>query len=159
MRVVMAAGVLVLACVQVGFAQSPPPAPAAGQGQRVLAVVETLFRAMKAGDAETMEGLMHEDVRLVSTAIRDGQPTARVVDVADWLSSVASSPRELDERIRDPLVRVSGGLAVVWTDYDLYVDGAHSHCGVDLFELVRLPAGWKILSIADTRATEGCLGH
>jgi hypothetical protein len=36
------------------------------------------------------------------------------------------------------------------------VDGEFSHCGVDAFILVLTEDGWRILSIADTRTTEGC---
>jgi ketosteroid isomerase-like protein len=130
----------------------------AGDEEAVRGVVEALFDHMKDGDAAAMAALMHDDVRLVSTAVRDGVPMARVIPVEGWLESVGSSQRELDERIYDTHVRVSGGLAMVWTSYDLFVDGVHSHCGVDLFDLVRTFDGWKIIGIADTRATEGCRG-
>lgn len=119
-------------------------------------VVRSLFAAMKAGDADAMAALLHPDARLVTTEERDGVPGARTVPVDQWLEGVGSSTRELDERIHDTVVHVDRGLAVVWTRYELYVDGAFSHCGVDAFQLVRLPDGWRILDIADTRQTEGC---
>ena len=124
----------------------------------VRQVVSALFAHMKQGDADAMAALMHEDVRLVSTMVRDDMPITRVVGVDGWLQSVRNSERELDEQIYDVEVRVAGGLAMVWTGYDLYVDGLHSHCGVDLFDLVLTADGWKIISIADTRSTEGCRG-
>lgn len=123
-----------------------------------VAVVEELFVAMKAGNADAMEALFHEDVRLVTTAVREGQPVAQLVDVARWLEGVRGSQRELDERLYDTQVHVDQGLASVWTRYDLFVDGELSHCGVDAFLLVATEAGWKILSIADTRTREGCRG-
>ena len=121
-------------------------------------VVEALFRHMKAGDADAMAALMHEQARLVTTGIRDGVPGARAVDVQGWLDGVRRSERVLDERLYDLEVRTEGGLASVWTHYDLYVDGQHSHCGVDAFQLVRTQAGWRIIAIADTRTQEGCRG-
>jgi ketosteroid isomerase-like protein len=123
-----------------------------------VAVVEELFAAMKAGNADAMEALLHEDVRLVTTGVRDGTPVARVVDVAGWLEAVRGSERELDERLYDTEVHVDQGLASVWTRYDLFVDGVFSHCGVDAFLLVATGGGWRILSIADTRTQEGCRG-
>jgi len=105
-----------------------------------------------------MAALMHEDVRLVSTMVRDDMPITRVIGADGWLQSVRNSERELDEQIYDVEVRVSGGLAMVWTAYDLYVDGLHSHCGVDLFDLVLTGDGWKIIGVADTRSNEGCRG-
>ena len=138
------------------------PAPAFAQASdeaAVEAVVVALFDHMRAGDADAMAALMHEDVRLVTTGVQDGAPVARVVPVDSWLEGVRSSTAELDEQLYDVEVRVSGGLATVWTGYDLLVDGEFSHCGVDAFQLVRTSDGWKILQVADTRKREGCPGR
>jgi len=122
------------------------------------AVVDALFRAMKAGDADAMAALLHPDVRLITTSTNDGVPVARVVAADRWLEGVRASTRELDERIYDVRVQEDQGLASVWASYDLFVDGVHSHCGVDAFHLVRVDGGWRIIEIADTRSTEGCRG-
>ena len=111
---------------------------------------------MKAGDADAMRALLHADVRLVTTGMRDGTPVAQTVPVDRWLEGVRSSTRELDERIHDVRTEQDQGLASVWARYDLFVDGTLSHCGVDAFHLVRTAEGWRILQIADTRTTEGC---
>jgi ketosteroid isomerase-like protein len=133
--------------------------PAAAQeADTPTSVVEALFRAMKAGDADAMAALLHPEVRLITTAVQDGDPVARVLAADRWLEGVRASTRELDERIRDVRAQEDQGLASVWARYDLYVDGAHSHCGVDAFHLVRTEQGWRIIEIADTRRTEGCAG-
>jgi len=130
-------------------AQVPP-----GPGE----VVALLFQHMKAGDADAMQALMHPDVRLVTTAVRDGVPVAQVVGADRWIEGVRASTRELDERIYDTVVHEEGPLASVWTGYDLFVDGVHSHCGVDHVLLVRTGEGWRIIHLADTRSSEGCRG-
>lgn len=119
-------------------------------------VVELLFEAMKAGDADAMEALMHPEARLVTTTTRDGAPMVRVMGVQGWIDGVRASTRVLDERLWDTQVSVEGPLASVWTGYDLFVDGVHSHCGVDHVLLVLTEAGWRIIHLADTRRTEGC---
>lgn len=119
-------------------------------------VVEVLFEAMKAGDADAMEALMHPEARLVTTTTRDGAPMVRVMGVQGWIDGVRASTRVLDERLYDTQVSEEGPLASVWTGYDLFVDGVHSHCGVDHVLLVLTQAGWRIIHLADTRRTEGC---
>ncbi|GMV06111.1 MAG: hypothetical protein AMXMBFR53_23870 [Gemmatimonadota bacterium] len=141
------ATVLVLAAASPAGAQEDP-----GPGE----VVALLFQHMKSGDADAMQALMHPDVRLVTTAVREGVPVAQVVGVDRWIEGVRASTRELDERIYDTAVDVDGGLASVWTRYDLFVDGVHSHCGVDHVLLVRTGEGWRIIHLADTRSSEGC---
>lgn len=121
-------------------------------------IVADMFAALKAGDADAMQALMHPEVRLISTSVRNGAPVVQVVAVDRWLQSVRTSTRELDERIYDTRVLTDAGLASVWTRYDLYVDGAHAHCGVDHVLLARTAEGWRIVEISDTRSTEGCRG-
>lgn len=141
-----------------GVGAVPTEAPAAGtpDEQAVEAVVRELFDHMRAGDAGAMEALFHPEIRLVTTGAQDGAPTSRVVPASAWLQSVGGSERELDERLYELEVRVAEGLAMVWTEYSLFVDGTFSHCGVDLVDLVRTDAGWRIVQIADTRKQEGC---
>ncbi|MHB1192305.1 MAG: nuclear transport factor 2 family protein [Longimicrobiales bacterium] len=142
---------LVLCFVALGAVPAAAQEPL-GPGE----VVAELFRLMKAKDAGAMQGLMHPEARLITTAVRDGVPVASVVPVERWIQGVGSSTRELDERIHDTRVDVSDALASVWTRYDLFVDGALSHCGVDHVLLVLTPGGWKIIHLSDTRTTEGC---
>jgi hypothetical protein len=37
---------------------------------------------------------------------------------------------------------------MVWLPYDLYLDGKWSHCGVDVFTLVRQEGAWRIATMA-----------
>lgn len=119
-------------------------------------VVRDLFDHMRNGDAEAMRALFHPDARLVTTGMRDGQPLVRLVPVPDWLQGVAGADRVLDERLYETEVRVAENLAFVWTEYSLFVGGQFSHCGTDLFDLVRTADGWRIIQVADTRKQEGC---
>lgn len=135
-----------------GMAQELPP------GEReVLRVVEQLFDGMRARDTTRMRAALHPEARMVSPAVRDSAVTVGVESPDAWLAQVARSTGPvLDERIRNPLVRVDGPLATVWVDYSLYLGDRFVHCGVDAFHLVRTPAGWRIIDLADTRRREGC---
>ncbi len=132
------------------------PAAAQSPEDDVLAVVQRLFDGMRAADTTMMRATFHPEIRLVTTGERDGQPVAAAVPVEQWLEGVAGAEAVLDEQIHDPEVRVSGGLATVWTYYTLHVGDRFSHCGYDAFQLVRTADGWKITQVADTRQREGC---
>jgi hypothetical protein len=54
------------------------------------------------------------------------------------------------------VIHVDDGLAMVWVKYSFYLNDKFSHCGVDAFLLARDTAGWKIVSLGDTRRREGC---
>jgi hypothetical protein len=123
----------------------------------VLAVVTQLFDGMRARDGDLLRSLFHADARMTGTGLQDGSYTVSVNPPDGWIESISSfSGGEIDERIYDPKVDVSGALAAVWAEYDLYLGGEFRHCGVDAFHLALTDAGWKIVHVADTRVTEGC---
>jgi len=151
-------------------APSPPPAPAApvapvpasGEDERqVLAVVERLFDAMRTRDTAALRAQFVPGASLATTTMRNGQPVVQRDSVEAFVRSIASAPAGLllDERLRDPQVRVSDGLASVWVHYDFYAGERFSHCGVDAFHLARTTAGWQVVQLADTRRREGCPGR
>ena len=145
-------GIAVLAALAMGG----PVAAQSDDEAAVEQVVRQLFDHMRDGDTQAMEALFHSDVRLMTTGSQDGVPMARMVPVSAWLQSVANADQVLDERLYELEVRVAENLAMVWTEYSLFVGGQFSHCGVDLVDLVRMPEGWRIVQIADTRKREGC---
>lgn len=135
------------------LAQTEPPDPAS----EALRVVERLFDGMRAKDTTLIRSTLHETARLMTAATdRDGTPVVRVGDLDDFLASVAGADAYLDERLYETEVRVDGGLASVWTEYDFWAGERFSHCGVDAFQLARTAEGWKIIQITDTRRREGC---
>lgn len=60
------------------------------------------------------------------------------------------------ERLLSYTILIDGDMAIVWTPYHFYLTDIFSHCGVNAFTVVKLPEGWKILSITDTRRKGDC---
>jgi hypothetical protein len=136
-----------------------PPSPVAAQTpeEEVVRVVSQLFEGMRTRDANLLASLFHPDARMTGTGLRDGSHRVTVNPPSGWIESVTSyTDGVIDERFYDPVVEVSGPLASVWTEYDLFVGGEFRHCGVDAFHLALTDDGWKIVHVADTRVTEGC---
>jgi hypothetical protein len=47
-------------------------------------------------------------------------------------------------------------MAVVTAPYDFYRNGAFSHCGIDLFELLETEDGWRISGGVYTVQRDAC---
>jgi hypothetical protein len=139
-----------------GLAAAPLAAQQADAEREVLAAVRQLFDGMKVHDTVKMRAVLHPQARLVSSALKDGTPSASIESTDGWLSAVSRGTEPYDERISNPVVKVDGGLASVWMEYRFYVGERFSHCGVDTFHLVRTAEGWRIVDLADTRRREGC---
>ena len=135
------------------------PLQAIGQTpeEEVLAVVADLFEGMRRNDGDLLRSLFHADALMTGTGMREGSYQVDMNPPDSWIESISSyTGPEIDERIYDPKVDVSGPLASVWTEYNLFVGGEFRHCGVDAFHLALTDEGWKIVHLADTRVTEGC---
>jgi len=124
----------------------------------VVAVVQTFFDGMLARDTAMMRTTFDPSARLLAIATpQGGRPGVRVITMDQFLASVAGMQGEgANERIYQPEVRIDQDLATVWTFYTLHVGERFIHCGIDAFQLLRLDGEWKIVSVADTRRTEGC---
>jgi len=144
-------------------------APAAAQGvtkdaparsaeeQAVLAVVNRLFDAMRAGDSAAVLAIVHPSAKLFRFGTRDGALTLTADSIDAFVRAIGRPHAEVwDERTANERVFIDGPMAVVWLDYVFFLGTKFSHCGADAFQLFRGPDGWKIASIADTQRREGC---
>jgi hypothetical protein len=137
-------------------------APIAGQTKQeddktaVLATVQAFFDTMASRDVEGARRVLIPEVRFYSTREQDGQTTVRASAVEDYLKTLGGRKQDNRERIWNPEVRLHGPIASVWTPYDFWVDRTFSHCGVDIFDLVKTPDGWRISGLTYTVERTGC---
>lgn len=125
--------------------------------REVIDVVERLFDAMRANDSAAARVLFEPGTRLQSVAMRQGALTVSEDSLGMFLRAIGTPHAQMyDERIANERVLIDGPYAVAWVDYTFYLGDRKSHCGVDAFQLVRRPAGWRIFGLTDTRRAEGC---
>jgi hypothetical protein len=130
---------------------------AGGERRAVLATIERLFDGMRRGDSAAVRSTFHAAALLATSVMEDGHPDVRVDTLDAFVTAVGTPHAEVwDERLRNTEVRIDGGLASVWTEYDFYAGTKFSHCGVDAFQLARTRDGWRIIALADTRRRTGC---
>jgi hypothetical protein len=115
--------------------------------QAVLAPIQAMFAGMSARDAAAIRKPTLPGGVMV--LMRDGKPVQMTFE--DFATRVGKpGTTKIEERIHDPLIKIDNDLAVVWAPFDFYVDGKVSHCGTDLFNMVRQDGEWRIASVADT---------
>jgi hypothetical protein len=77
--------------------------------------------------------------------------------VSNFVTAVGKThPEKWDERIYDVKISADGPMAVVWAPYKFYRGEIFSHCGVNVFTMIKTRQGWKINAITDTRRKTGC---
>ena len=88
---------------------------------------------------------------------RPGEGGAMLVTRRTFAPSTAK-PGNYRERYWDPVVHVRGGIAVVWTPYEFWIDGKTSHCGIDVFDMVKEQGVWRIANMMWTVEPSACPG-
>jgi hypothetical protein len=118
----------------------------------ILAVVDRFMIAISTNDFALMAQLRAEgSVNIVERPQAGGTLVTRRPFAPD-----GSKPGNFKERYWDPVVRVRGSLAVVWTPYEFWRDGKTSHCGVDVFEMFKEQGTWRIGNMMWTVEPDAC---
>ena len=125
---------------------SSAPHTASPEDERaVVDTVQAFFDAIGAGDAEAGARLTVPEGVFVSIRGEEGGPVLRHFSNAEWVAGLSADGPPMKEVFDgEPTVFVDGDVAMVWAPYVFYRDGALSHTGVDVFNLLRTEDGWKI---------------
>ena len=152
---------MIVGTSRIAAPQATPPkadTSTAAESRAVLAVVQRMFDAMRTKDTAAFRDIFEPNAKLVG--MRTRQNGEQIVQILPWDrfgAFMASDTRaQWIERAWSPEVRIRGTLATVWAEYDFHFGQTPSHCGVDAVQLLKTPAGWKIVSIADTYEPTGC---
>jgi hypothetical protein len=121
--------------------------------QAALAPVNALFDAMVKHDVEASRKLILPGAAFVVVK-PDG--TVSMEHDVDYLDSLAKHKEGLRERIWNVQVTVNDNIAQVWAPYDFHLDGKLTHCGIDVFSMVRTSNGWRIAGISYSTQKTGC---
>jgi hypothetical protein len=136
------------------FALLLAPAPAMAQAAAsrtadslaAIALADTVLARITRGDFVGVTDLMLPEARTFSSRERDGAWQYRSQTREEQRAAPVRG--RINERGFGPSARISGPLAMVWMPYDLYVNGTWSHCGVDLFTLLKVADQWRIATMA-----------
>lgn len=121
----------------------------------ILATVQKFFDALAAQDSAGIREIVLPGG--VYTAVRvnaDGSTRVSRRPVDDSFSK-AIDPG-LNERMWAPVVSRRGPMATVTAPYEFQLNGKTTHCGIDVFSLVKADGTWKIASLMWTQEPDAC---
>lgn len=135
-------------------AQAPRTSGSEADRQAIVAAVQQFFDTMAAKDVEGSRRVLIPEGRFFRVRVPSGEVST--VTLKEYIDRLPTQKQRQRERFWNPDVRVQDGIASVWTRYDFWIDGKFSHCGVDSFDLVKTPDGWKISGGLYTVQRDGC---
>ena len=122
----------------------------------VVDMVQAFFDAMTDRHVDAMRSILTPDG--VFYGYRESPDGLSIVRPThqEFADGLAERNRTVIERFWDPQILLHDRMAVVWTPYDLYVDGEFSHCGIDNFNFLKTDQGWKITGIVFSMEPDNC---
>lgn len=121
--------------------------------------INTLFDGMRKSDTTMLKSVFTEKTILQSIAPDDdGDEVVSMDEGFGFIKEICAPHTAVyDERIVFGDIKIDGDLANVWAPYKFYLGDKFSHCGVDVFSLMKTKDGWKIIYIVDTRRKDNCI--
>ena len=145
-----------LLCVITAAPAASQPAKPDPEEAAILAVVDRFMVAISTNDSALMAELRIEGGSTIVARPDPAGADAPLVTRRVFTPSTSSRPAANRERYWDPVVHVRSGIAVVWTPYEFWADGKSSHCGIDVFDMMKDKGVWKIANAMWTVEPEAC---
>jgi hypothetical protein len=124
----------------------------------VKTIIQTFFEGMKKNDTALIATSL--DTACTLNSVMEGKNGNAVYSqekISSFLEQVAQlKGSKLDERLLSYDIKVDGALAIAWTPYEFYFNDQFSHCGVNIFTLIKRNDRWVIKDITDTRRKYNC---
>jgi hypothetical protein len=123
----------------------------------VLATMDRYLTAISADDLTGMASLqMPDGMTFRARALPGGSMEVVGRPNSYWVDPARKDGRARRERYWSPTVLVRGSIAVVWAPYEFWVDGKTSHCGVDVFDFVKVEDAWRVANAMWTVEPDAC---
>ena len=115
----------------------------------ILAVMEKAFAAVHSNNPD--------DWRAIQLAEGTEALEMQISNNEEFLANLKPDGHDYMERwTGEPTILVRGPIAVIWGEYEFWIDGEFSHCGVDSVDLVKVEEEWKIANFMWTVEKENC---
>jgi len=155
------AGMVLAALGTVAFAGSPavfgPAGHSGGEESAVLAAMDRYLTAISANDLNAMASLQTPDgMTYRAHTAKDGSMEVVGRPNSYWVDPARNDDRAYRERYWAPTVLVRGSIAIVWAPYEFWIDGKTSHCGVDVFNFVKIGPEWRVANAMWTVEPDAC---
>lgn len=131
--------------------------------KEVEGVIRTFFEGFHKADTLLMKQTMADELILqTASKNQEGKDILKTDDVKGFIKAIGSGRPVTDkweERISSYTVKIDGNMANAWTEYEFWLDGKFSHCGVNSFQLFHDNDTWKIIYLIDTRRKSSCQAY
>jgi len=136
------------------FAQKKPSL----EEKEILLKVNQFFDALETQDTVLFKSILLMDGQTWAIFEKENTEKYSMRQFRDFMKTLINPSRIIQERMLSSEVKIHNRIAMAWVPYTLSISGKFSHCGVDIFTMLKTSEGWKIATAAYTIEVEGCSG-
>ncbi|KRO86282.1 MAG: nuclear transport factor 2 family protein [Bacteroidetes bacterium] len=120
---------------------------------QIQSVVETFFKGFHEKDSTVINSVLNNSFNLNSISYKENNAVLKSYIGDTFISAVISRNDNpvWTEKLMSFEIKIDGPLANAWVEYEFWLDGKLSHCGVNSIHLIKEKNGWKIFNITDSR--------
>lgn len=127
--------------------------------EKVEHTIQLFFEGMEKNDTAKIRATLDTAGCFLKTMMKmkDGRVVLVSDNIEDFFTEVINaSDLKVKEQLLSFDIKIDGVMAVAWTPYKFFVNDQFSHCGVNVFTLIKRTNDWQIIGIADTRRKKDC---
>lgn len=128
----------------------------AADKKAVIRIVDQFFEALEKKDTALYSSLVMRNAQIWVSRKRNDSLQTPMRSFAEDIQKLHQYKEILLERALSYQVTIHNNIAVVWVPYTFQLGAKLTHCGIDVFTLLKTTAGWKIVSTVYTVEPDGC---
>lgn len=122
----------------------------------VIGIVNRFFEALEKKDTALYSSLVMRNAQIWVSRKRNDSLQTPMRSFAEDIQKLPLYKETLYEKAFTYKVSLHQHIAVVWAPYSFHLNTTLSHCGIDVFTLLKTTTGWKIVSTVYTVEPDAC---
>lgn len=122
----------------------------------VIRIIDQFFEALEKKDTALYSSLVMRNAQIWVSRKRNDSLQTPMRSFAEDIQKLPLYKETLHEKAFSYKVSLHQHIAVVWAPYSFHLNTTLSHCGIDVFTLLKTTTGWKIVSTVYTVEPDAC---
>ena len=122
--------------------------------REIISVIDKFTEAINTKNPEIVSDILDSELDKIKYYVKNDSSYHK--KSSSSLDFLKTSENKFFEKYWDPIITTDGNIASVWAPYEFYLDEVFSHCGTNLFFLVKENEKWRILHYGYSIDTINC---
>jgi len=124
------------------FSQSYAQQNTEAEKNVILGKVNLFFKALETKDTVLYKTLVYPNAQIWTIRPQPDTLKTAMRSFHDDFKRLATMELVIEEKLLSSEIKIHNNIAIVWAPYTLSLSGQFSHCGVDVFTLLKSAEGW-----------------